>query len=182
MTGGPSAAGIPIYIDPETGMWRACTDPERSSVMSTKKSTTKKSSHKIDLEQTITAIVRKYVVVRDSPLGPVQYIPYGKIADLIKDIHQLVLDYIASLPKKKIKPEEFDEEMEKTTKKIWDKIKKDLDKKIKKDDEDVWKSDPFDPYRRGYGQPGFIPAPIVPRPGFYTSGDIRDNIRPQTRG
>lgn len=192
--------GMPIYVDPDTGVWRACTDPERALgftvdgdlaaistpalqevLMTNKKTNKKKASRKIDLEQNITAIVRKYIVVREGPLGVIQYIPFGKVPELIKDIQQLVLDYIASMPKRKPKtdknPTEDLDVWDEVSKKIWKKIKKDIDKETRKNDNGWTQADPFDPFH--------VPAaqPITPRPGTWRVGtfEMRDNIPPETR-
>lgn len=147
---------VPVYVDPETGMWRASTDIDGSQFRSyakyavtthrglvyeervdvekqpTKKRSSKKKQTSIDLEKTIHDIIRKYLVVRNGVLGAEVYVPASKVPELIKDIAQLVNDYIAAEMKKykdKVKTaEKSKEEIKIDPAKIWEEFQKQMEK------------------------------------------------------
>lgn len=203
---------VPVYVDPETGMFRASTDISHDNTdgyihmaagtysMSTtmtadgdvyqeKAAMEKKTGRKkrvikkadIDLNKTIQDIIRKYLVVRNGILGAEVYVPASKVPDLIKDIAQLVNDYLAAEMKKykdRKKAAEKAEEIRPKINKIWEEFNKqigDVDKWV----EPAKPARPWPNREDYYGDPNpyrKVMAPPVQQPKWTSKSYISDKV------
>jgi hypothetical protein len=95
-----------LYINSGSNIWITDDNGEKIPLVKQVKMKAKtKKKEPIDFTKVLTAILTKYLAIREGMLGVTSSIPAAKIGDIVKEINQLVEDHMKQPSKRRTKKE-----------------------------------------------------------------------------